>query len=78
VRVLLFAGLAERAGAREWGVDDLADGTTVGALVTSLRARHPFLGAVPFVVARNQEVAEDRDAVEDGDELALLPPVSGG
>jgi len=78
VRVLLFAGLAERAGAREWRLDDVAERATIGGLLATLRARHPFLGSVPFVVARNQSVARDAEPLRDGDELALLPPVSGG
>lgn len=77
VRVRLFAGIAERAGVREWRLDDVAE-RTVGALVQSLRARHGFLASVPFLVARNHAVARDGDALSDGDELALLPPVSGG
>lgn len=77
VRVLLFAGLAERAGAREWRLDDVSE-PTVGALVASLRRRHRFLDGAPFVVARNRSLAAERDALADGDELALLPPVSGG
>jgi molybdopterin converting factor small subunit len=76
--VLLFAGLAERAGAREWRLEDVAERSTVGGLVASLRNRHPFLGSVPFVVARNHAIAGEGDPLRDGDELALLPPVSGG
>ncbi len=78
LRVLLFAGLAERAGAREWRLHDVDEATTVGSLMAALRARHPFLAAVPFAVARNHVIAADGDLLADGDELALLPPVSGG
>ena len=78
VRVLLFAGLAQRAGTREWELDDVGERATVGSLVTTLRARHPFLASVPFVVARNRELAGESAPIADGDELALLPPVSGG
>jgi molybdopterin converting factor small subunit len=56
----------------------VAERATIGGLLATLRARHPFLGSVPFVVARNQSVARDAEPLRDGDELALLPPVSGG
>jgi len=77
VRVLLFAGLSQRAGAREWEVE-LEPGTTVGALLALLQARHPFLREVPVAVARNFALARPGEVVGAGDELALLPPVSGG
>jgi len=72
VRVRLFAGLRERAGWSECeldGVDRLAD--VWPAL---------DLGAEPegLLYAVNKEYADrDRD-LEDGDEVALIPPVSGG
>ena len=53
-------------------------GFTLKVLVATLRDRHPFLGTVPFVVARNQAIAREGEPLRDGDELALLPPVSGG
>ena len=76
--MLLFAGLAERAGAREWRLDDVAERSTVGALIVALRERHAALRSVPFAIARNRSLARDAETLEDGDELALLPPVSGG
>ena len=76
--MLLFAGLAERAGAREWRLDDVAERSTVAALIGALRARHAALRSVPFAVARNRTLVRDGETLEDGDELALLPPVSGG
>jgi len=72
VRVRLFAGLRERAGWSECeldGVDRVAD--VWPAL---------DLGAEPegLLYAVNKEYADrDRD-LEDGDEVALIPPVSGG
>jgi molybdopterin converting factor small subunit len=82
VRVLLFAGLRERAGRGELLIDELPAGATVDQVVALARARVPGLDLVQFAVARNRSIvrAPDRSGtrVEDGDELALLPPVSGG
>lgn len=77
LRVLLFAGLAQRAGTREWELE-LPEGATVGALLDRLTTRHPWLREVPVAVALNQALAGRDDRLAAGDEVALLPPVSGG
>ena len=78
VHVRTFATL------RELSVDrcdlDLADGADVAAAWTALAARHPGLAPHrPFVrAARNGAYAGWAEALGDGDEVAFLPPVSGG
>jgi len=82
VRMLLFAGLRERAGQQELEFDDLPAGTTIAAVVARARARVPGLERLPFRIAHNRSLvptaAASEVAVAEGDELALLPPVSGG
>ncbi len=78
VRVLLFAGLRERAGAAELEVDDLPASCSVETVISRISTRHPFVRSFPFTVARNAALVEREAALHDGDELALLPPVSGG
>ena len=79
VRVRLFAIQRELAGTREVRLA-LAPGTTVERAWESLVAIHPVLGpgrpSVRF--ARNGEYVEPDAVLEDGDELACIPPVSGG
>lgn len=74
VHIRLFAGLRERAGAD--GLDlELPDGARVS---DALRAVGWLTDGVPVVMAVNLEYAdEDTELVAD-DELALIPPVSGG
>jgi sulfur-carrier protein len=77
VRVRLFAALREAAGASE--VE--SSGTTVGEIVDELSARYgdrfaKIAGVGSFVV--NGERARRDEPVAEGDEVALLPPVSGG
>jgi len=80
--MLLFAGLRERAGRDELVLDGLPAGATVEAALARARAAIPGIDGVEFAVARNRRLlprAEGRSApLDDGDELALLPPVSGG
>ena len=79
VRVRLFAIQRELAGTRELTLE-LVDGATIEDAWAALVALHPVLapgrGSVRF--ARNSEYADADSALADGDELACIPPVSGG
>lgn len=79
VRVLLFAALREKAG-REFEDLELGSGSTLGDAVGLLQARHPSLGSLGSSVrlARNLEMVDVTTLLSDGDEVALIPPVSGG
>jgi len=71
VRVRLFAGLRERAG---WSQREI-DAATVADIWRALE-----LGDEPagLLYAVNKEYATPDRALADGDEVALIPPVSGG
>jgi MoaE-MoaD fusion protein len=74
VTVRLFAGLRERAGSDALELELPEDARVADALA---RVEHLAPG-VPLVLAVNREYA-DRDApLSAGDELAVVPPVSGG
>ena len=74
VRVKLFAALREQAGTRERELE-LADGAGVGDVWGALG-----LGAEPqgLVYAVNRSYVERETRLQDGDEVAVIPPVSGG
>jgi MoaE-MoaD fusion protein len=74
VRIRLFAGLRERAGRDELELE-LPDGARVA---DALRAVDDLAAGVPLVMAVNREYASPGDVLSAGDELALIPPVSGG
>ncbi len=74
VRVSLFAGLRERAGAGEIDLE-LPDGARVRDVLAEL---HGLTAGVPVVMAVNHEYADVDRPLTAGDELALIPPVSGG
>ena len=76
VQVRLFAGLRELAGfaAREL---DVAEGSTCADVAAAI---DELEGAVPdgLAFALNRQYAEPTQLVAEGDEVALIPPVSGG
>ncbi|MBS1823343.1 MAG: MoaD/ThiS family protein [Acidobacteria bacterium] len=74
VRLLYFGVLKESLG-RESEMLELAD----GACVEDVMARFEQEGWTRSIaVAVNREYARREDVLRDGDEVALLPPVSGG
>jgi molybdopterin synthase catalytic subunit len=79
VRLRLFARQREIAGAREVGVE-LAPGSTIEDAWAALVALHPALAdGRPYVrFAHNGQYADAATALADGDEVACIPPVSGG
>ena len=80
VRIRLFAQLRERAGADSIEAV-LDDGATVADALRQLSHGPPLgelLARLPVRMAVNRELASADTALHAGDELALLPPVSGG
>jgi molybdopterin converting factor subunit 1 len=79
VRVRLFARLRELAGAGELR-REVPAGATVAALWEALSNEFPGLRphSASVSVAVNQEFARRTTELAEGDEVAFLPPVSGG
>jgi molybdopterin converting factor subunit 1 len=74
VKVRLFAMLRERAGAPEVLLD-LPEGARVRDALAELSG---LAEGLPLVMAVNREYAGEDEPLSAGDELALIPPVSGG
>ena len=79
VTVRLFARLRELVGAGELP-REAADNATVAAVWESLARDYPAIApyAESLSCAVNAEYARMSARVQDGDEVAFLPPVSGG
>jgi len=79
VRVLYF-GVFKDAFGRAGEEMELSDGASVADLIAACRGRYAGADGVwnSMAVAVNQEYARAADGLKDGDEVALLPPVSGG
>jgi molybdopterin converting factor subunit 1 len=80
VNVRLFAMLRERAGSDSVTVE-LDEGATVRDAVEAVgdqHGLHELIARMPVVMAVNREYAREESTLREGDELALIPPVSGG
>ncbi|HVX34060.1 MAG TPA: molybdenum cofactor biosynthesis protein MoaE [Solirubrobacterales bacterium] len=80
VTVRLFAILRERAGSDSVEIE-LPEGATVGdafACLADAPGLAELVGRLPLRMAVNREYAGEETAIRAGDELALIPPISGG
>ena len=79
VRVKLFAILRDKAGVAEFPLE-LPEGATVATAAGAIAHRYPdttpYLPRVAYAV--NAAYAPATTVLQDNDELALIPPVSGG
>jgi MoaE-MoaD fusion protein len=79
VRVLFFGMLKDVVG--QAGEDsEVPEGASLATLFEDYAVRYPRLRQIArsIVIARNREFAGPSTLLEDGDEVAFLPPVSGG
>ncbi|HXV04766.1 MAG TPA: molybdenum cofactor biosynthesis protein MoaE [Solirubrobacterales bacterium] len=80
VNVRLFAALRERAGSDSIEIE-LGEGATVADALDRLAAEPPLAGLLerlPVAMAVNRDYASPETELRAEDELALIPPVSGG
>ena len=77
--VTFFALYRERAGCNRCQLE-VSDGGTVADLTDAVRLRFPNLAPpdVKIVVAVNTEYADPEQTLHPGDDVCLIPPVSGG
>ena len=83
IKVLYFARLREQLGTSGEEIQPKVDLKTVGDIAALLRQRGgswaDVLGGDETIMAAvNQEMARLETGVEDGDEVAFFPPVTGG
>jgi molybdopterin converting factor subunit 1 len=77
VRVRLFASYREAAGTSRLELQ-LPSSSRVGDLLDLLAERIPAVKAARGMTALNQEYVGPEAELHDGDEVAFIPPVSGG
>jgi molybdopterin synthase sulfur carrier subunit len=77
-KVRAFGITKDILGGKE-AVIKVTNGTTVSALRHELNTRYPqLLGLRSLYIAVNNEYADDDKVLTSADEIALIPPVSGG
>ncbi len=79
IKVLLFATLRDRAGAKSLEME-IPDGTTVQGLKDQVARDYPNLkqSMETVLISINREYAFDEAVVPQNAEVAMFPPVSGG
>ena len=75
IKVLLFAGLREKAGKGEVLLD-LPAGSSLSAIRQNLNLEMSTWSSLAFAV--NQTYVPSETFLKEGDEVALIPPVAGG
>ena len=76
MRVLLFAGLAEACGRRQLELDPAPQ--SVAELWAEIRKQFPQLDWTGVRVAVEQQYVDAQHRLRGDEEVALIPPVSGG
>ena len=75
VKLLFFGVLTDVTGTHEVALEPVAD---VAALKAAVTAQFPGVAEYQFNVAVNQEIIHENAPIKDGDEVAFMPPYSGG
>ncbi|AZU64650.1 molybdopterin converting factor subunit 1 [Neobacillus mesonae] len=75
-KVLFFAHLRDVVGEESLMVE--ASGKTVAELKAELAGKYDLPRLETVMTAINEEFASNDEVIQDGDEIALIPPVSGG
>ena len=80
VKVMLFAAAREQAGVDEMRLELGASECTTTGAAQSLQQRYPQLEKLlpRCALAVNGEYVQSEMALKEGDEVAVLPPMSGG
>ena len=77
VTVRCFAAVREALGTDALACEVRA-GTTVGGLLAILAQEHARLARLPLAYAVNRDYAREETVLAEGDEVAFIPPISGG
>ena len=76
-KIIAFGITKELLGGRDASIE--INGQTVGALRTALNERYPqLLNLRSLLIAVNNDYADEDVLLRPSDEIALIPPVSGG
>ena len=78
LKILAFGITKDIVGGSSFEVT-LAEGSTVSDLKNYLKEQFPAMGDLAaLLIAVNSEYGEETQVLKKGDDIALIPPVSGG
>ncbi len=79
IKTLFFATCRDIVGEREVFLE-MAEDTTVRDLIELISSEHPSFRSMEssLMVSVNQTYVDRMELLNDGDEVAFIPPVSGG
>jgi molybdopterin converting factor subunit 1 len=78
LKILTFGIARDIIGGSNFTVD-APEGTTVAQLKKRLLGYYPTFGNLSsLLIAVNEEYGDDETVISEGDDIALIPPVSGG
>ena len=75
MKVLFFASLAEITGKSELEISGV---TSVADLKAALEKQFPGIESLKYAIAVNNKIVNGDQLLNDKDEIAFLPPFSGG
>jgi molybdopterin converting factor small subunit len=75
IKVKFFGVLSEVTGKQE---EDIVFEGNLDELLNLLKQKYPDIAGISFSAAINQEINGAKNELSDGDEVALLPPFTGG
>jgi sulfur-carrier protein len=74
VKIQLYGQLKQMTGVSEL----TTDATDTDGLVKEMSSRFPGIENLNYLIAVNRNVVQTNTSIKEGQELALLPPFSGG
>ena len=79
IKTLFFATCRDIVGEREASLE-MAEDTTVRDLIELISSEHPSFRSMEssLMISVNQTYVDRMEVLNDGDEVAFIPPVSGG
>ncbi|MBE9531568.1 MAG: MoaD/ThiS family protein [Proteobacteria bacterium] len=78
IKVLLFGTFAKEAGSKVVELEAKGEGQTLGDIIDEIRETYIKGDVGIYMMAVNEEQATPDRIINDGDEVAIMPPFSGG
>ncbi len=77
LKLLFFGALSDIVNDKQQ-IIDVIDAKDVSSLHSFLKIKYPSLNSYTYKIAVNQQVMDENKLLNDGDEIAFLPPFAGG